>query len=89
MELDTTPPEYTVEILADEAVDSASVIIVEGPDAPGLLNAITSTLSASSLTVLHAGGKMIPSGIRDRFVVQSKGEALSPEQHAPLTSQLL
>ena len=58
-------------------VDDATTLIIEGPDAPGLLGAITSTLSASSCSIITFSGETLKNGkIRDRFVVQVNGKPL-------------
>ena len=80
--------EYSVDVV-DGEVDDATTLIIEGPDAPGLLGAITSTLSASSCSIITFSGETLKNGkIRDRFVVQVNGKPLEAGVRAPLVRRL-
>lgn len=80
---------YTVSV-NDEEEAEATVLYIEGPDAPGLLGAITSTLSAASCSIKGFGGETTGDGIvRDRFVVQQEGkQPLAAGARAPLVRRL-
>ena len=79
-------PSYTVEVEDDEAAKT-TVLIIEGPDVSGLLGAITSTLSASSCSIVSFGGETTSEGlVRDRFVVQVEGKPLDVGIRAPIKS---
>ena len=79
---------YSIRFVDDEE-PCATVLLIEGPDAKGLLNAIATSLS-DHVKVVSFGGKTLPSGaVRDRFVVQTHaGTPLSADARVPLTRQL-
>ena len=78
---------YAVDVV-DGEVDGATVLVIEGPDASGLLGAITSTLSESSCSIVTFSGETLPTGlVRDRFVVQIDGQPVGsgPVSYTHLT----
>ena len=80
--------QYSITVDNDE-VAGASVLYVQGPDASGLLGAITGCLSASSCTIVSFGGETLPQGgVRDRFVISISGAQLTEGQSAPLVRRL-
>ena len=84
----STAVDYSVDVI-DGEVDSASVIVIEGPDIAGLLGAITTTLGASSCSIVSFSGETTGEGmIRDRFVVQSNGKPLDEGNRAPIARRL-
>ena len=68
---------------------TGSVLYVEGPDASGLLGAITSTLSTSSCSIISFGGETLAGGaVRDRFVITVDGAKLNEGTRLPLVRRL-
>lgn len=80
---------YHVILTPDEA-RKATAISVEGPDAPGLLNALTNTLSAAHCSIVTFSGETTDAGeVLDKFIVKgSDGQPISKAAEPSIISRL-
>ena len=86
----TTRPrdKYRV-VLTPDAPRTATHIAVEGPDVPGLLQALTSTLADAHCSILTFGGETLDDGqVRDTFVVRKAEKPIETGEQAAIASRL-
>jgi UTP:GlnB (protein PII) uridylyltransferase len=86
----TTRPrdKYRV-VLTPDTARKATHIAIEGPDVPGLLQALTTTLTHAHCSILTFGGETLEDGmVRDTFVVRKAERPIAPGEQAAIESRL-
>ena len=72
-----------------EHAGEATLITVEGPDVPGLLNAITTALGVEDCVIVNFKGETAESGqVLDTFIVTRHGHPIDPGEAAVLRARL-
>ena len=75
--------------LSPDKERNATHIAVHGPDAPGLLNALTTTLTAAHCSILTFSGETTAHGEAETtFVVQQEGAPLEKAAETPIQARL-
>jgi len=76
-------------VTLEDVSGDMTVVTVKGPDVPGLLNTITSTLTKSKCSVLSFSGETTKGGQAvDMFTVAQHGEAIDTGARAAIVSRL-